>query len=168
MLCFYQLQQPHTLSSLKLKINFLCCWECNSSPGMVLKFVKMVKRIAVYFHQLIVSHIFFFPAEDDGLWENGLSYECRTLLFKAIHNLLERCLMNRSFVRIGKWFVKPYEKDEKPINKRYVETARWASSRPCLCFVTMLCSCTCTLEMCIFMAPCLLLVVFYTCYLSWC
>ncbi|KAK1140994.1 hypothetical protein AOXY_G37249 [Acipenser oxyrinchus oxyrinchus] len=25
--------------------------------------------------------------------------------------------MNRSFVRIGKWFVKPYEKDEKPINK---------------------------------------------------
>lgn len=63
----------------------------------------------------------FISAEDDGLWENGLSYECRTLLFKAIHNLLERCLMNRSFVRIGKWFVKPYEKDEKPINKRYVD-----------------------------------------------
>lgn len=56
--------------------------------------------------------------EEDGEWESGLSYECRTLLFKAIHNLLERCLMNRSFVRIGKWFVKPYEKDEKPINKR--------------------------------------------------
>lgn len=34
--------------------------------------------------------------------------------------------MNRSFVRIGKWFVKPYEKDEKPINKRYVGTARSA------------------------------------------
>uniref|UniRef100_A0A673H5R3 Mediator of RNA polymerase II transcription subunit 13 n=1 Tax=Sinocyclocheilus rhinocerous TaxID=307959 RepID=A0A673H5R3_9TELE len=30
---------------------------------------------------------------------------------------IDRCLMNRSFVRIGKWFVKPYEKDEKPINK---------------------------------------------------
>uniref|UniRef100_A0ACB8EC21 Uncharacterized protein n=1 Tax=Sphaerodactylus townsendi TaxID=933632 RepID=A0ACB8EC21_9SAUR len=56
--------------------------------------------------------------EEDGVWENGLSYECRTLLFKAIHNLVERCLMNRNFVRIGKWFVKPYEKDEKPINKR--------------------------------------------------
>ncbi|TNN77005.1 Mediator of RNA polymerase II transcription subunit 13 [Liparis tanakae] len=67
--------------------------------------------------------------EDDGLWENGLSYECRTLLFKAIHNLLERCLMNRSFVRIGKWFVKPYEKDEKPINKRppaiYIREVKW-------------------------------------------
>lgn len=74
-----------------------------------------------------IAHLSLFvslslSAEDDGLWENGLSYECRTLLFKAIHNLLERCLMNRSFVRIGKWFVKPYEKDEKPINKRYVDT----------------------------------------------
>ncbi|CAB1318551.1 unnamed protein product, partial [Coregonus sp. 'balchen'] len=27
---------------------------------------------------------------EEGLWECGLSYECRTLLFKAIHNLLER------------------------------------------------------------------------------
>lgn len=25
----------------------------------------------------------------------------------------KRCLMNRNFVRIGKWFVKPYEKDLK-------------------------------------------------------
>ncbi|KAL6472443.1 hypothetical protein MHYP_G00186310, partial [Metynnis hypsauchen] len=66
------------------------------------------------FSELIHSEL---TAEDDGVWESGLSYECRTLLFKAIHNLLERCLMNRSFVRIGKWFVKPYEKDEKPINK---------------------------------------------------
>ncbi|EPY78091.1 hypothetical protein CB1_001120002 [Camelus ferus] len=55
---------------------------------------------------------------EEGLWENGLSYECRTLLFKAIHNLLERCLMDKNFVRIGKWFVRPYEKDEKPVNKR--------------------------------------------------
>ncbi|KAJ8280824.1 hypothetical protein GJAV_G00059490 [Gymnothorax javanicus] len=55
--------------------------------------------------------------EDDGVWESGLTYECRTLLFKAIHNLLERCLMNRGFARIGKWFVRPYDKDEKPINK---------------------------------------------------
>ncbi|KAG5834702.1 hypothetical protein ANANG_G00264370 [Anguilla anguilla] len=54
--------------------------------------------------------------EDEGLWENGLSYECRTLLFKAIHNLLERCLMEKDFVRIGRWFVKPYEEEEKPLN----------------------------------------------------
>lgn len=66
----------------------------------------------------LLSTSFFSSEEEDGVWENGLSYECRTLLFKAVHNLLERCLMNRNFVRIGKWFVKPYEKDEKPINKR--------------------------------------------------
>ncbi|XP_009952813.1 PREDICTED: mediator of RNA polymerase II transcription subunit 13-like, partial [Leptosomus discolor] len=54
---------------------------------------------------------------EEGLWENGLSYECRTLLFKAIHNLLERCLMDKNFVRIGKWFIRPYDKDEKPVNK---------------------------------------------------
>lgn len=59
-----------------------------------------------------------FSGEEDGEWESGLSYECRTLLFKAIHNLLERCLMNRGFVRIGKWFVKPYQKEEKILNKR--------------------------------------------------
>ncbi|XP_062844613.1 mediator of RNA polymerase II transcription subunit 13-like [Trichomycterus rosablanca] len=50
---------------------------------------------------------------EEGLWECGLSYECRTLLFKAIHNLLERCLMDKDFVRIGKWFVKPYKLEEK-------------------------------------------------------
>ncbi|XP_034402878.1 mediator of RNA polymerase II transcription subunit 13-like isoform X2 [Cyclopterus lumpus] len=50
---------------------------------------------------------------EEGLWECGLSYECRTLLFKAIHNLLERCLMDKGFVRIGKWFFKPHELQER-------------------------------------------------------
>lgn len=27
---------------------------------------------------------------DSGSWESGLSYECRSLLFKALHNLIER------------------------------------------------------------------------------
>lgn len=96
--------------------------------GSYYECVKMAQKLLKLSTHLFVplSLFFFSPAEDDGLWENGLSYECRTLLFKAIHNLLERCLMNRSFVRIGKWFVKPYEKDEKPINKRYVGTARSA------------------------------------------
>uniref|UniRef100_A0A6A7FQQ3 Mediator of RNA polymerase II transcription subunit 13 n=4 Tax=Hirondellea gigas TaxID=1518452 RepID=A0A6A7FQQ3_9CRUS len=42
-------------------------------------------------------------------WETGLSYECRTILFKALHNLIERCLLREDFVRLGKWFVQPYE-----------------------------------------------------------
>jgi len=31
-----------------------------------------------------------FSDKGSGCWEEGLSYECRTLLFKAIHNLVER------------------------------------------------------------------------------
>ncbi|XP_053203411.1 mediator of RNA polymerase II transcription subunit 13-like isoform X2 [Panonychus citri] len=51
---------------------------------------------------------------EQGSWENGLSYECRTLLFKAFHNLIERCLLSRGFARIGKWFLQPFEADIPP------------------------------------------------------
>ena len=27
---------------------------------------------------------------ETGSWDGGLNYECRTLLFKALHNLIER------------------------------------------------------------------------------
>ncbi len=30
---------------------------------------------------------------EQGSWENGLSYECRSLLFKALHNLIERFVL---------------------------------------------------------------------------
>ncbi|EFN73674.1 Mediator of RNA polymerase II transcription subunit 13, partial [Camponotus floridanus] len=50
---------------------------------------------------------------EQGSWESGLSYECRSLLFKALHNLIERCLLSRDFVRLGKWFVQPYNGYEK-------------------------------------------------------
>uniref|UniRef100_A0AAR5PM40 Mediator of RNA polymerase II transcription subunit 13 n=1 Tax=Dendroctonus ponderosae TaxID=77166 RepID=A0AAR5PM40_DENPD len=46
---------------------------------------------------------------EQGSWESGLSYECRSLLFKALHNLIERSLLSRDFVRLGKWFVQPYD-----------------------------------------------------------
>ncbi|KOB78976.1 Uncharacterized protein OBRU01_01428 [Operophtera brumata] len=32
----------------------------------------------------------FTETGDQGSWESGLSYECRSLLFKALHNLIER------------------------------------------------------------------------------
>jgi mediator of RNA polymerase II transcription subunit 13 len=44
-----------------------------------------------------------------GSWEAGIPYEARTLLFKALNNLIERSLLSREFVRIGKWFVQPYD-----------------------------------------------------------
>jgi hypothetical protein len=39
-----------------------------------------------------LSHLVFFVFADNeqGSWESGLSYECRSLLFKALHNLIER------------------------------------------------------------------------------
>ncbi|RWS17807.1 Mediator of RNA polymerase II transcription subunit 13-like protein [Dinothrombium tinctorium] len=46
---------------------------------------------------------------EQGSWENGLSYECRSLLFKALHNLIERCLLSRGFARFGRWFVQPLD-----------------------------------------------------------
>lgn len=38
---------------------------------------------------LIVMFLFVSDGEQ-GSWESGLSYECRSLLFKALHNLIER------------------------------------------------------------------------------
>lgn len=49
--------------------------------------LRLVK--CLYF-PLLSMLMFVFVVVEEGLWENGLSYECRTLLFKAIHNLLER------------------------------------------------------------------------------
>ena len=45
--------------------------------------------------------------EDDTWEQKCLSYECRTLLFKALHNLIDKCLTNKGFTRIGRWFVQP-------------------------------------------------------------
>ncbi|EAA11333.5 AGAP006436-PA [Anopheles gambiae str. PEST] len=56
-------------------------------------------------------------AGDKGSWENGLSYECRSLLFKALHNVIERCLLSRGFVRIEQWFVHPTSNDERVFGK---------------------------------------------------
>ncbi|XP_052898918.1 mediator of RNA polymerase II transcription subunit 13 [Anopheles moucheti] len=56
-------------------------------------------------------------AGDKGSWENGLSYECRSLLFKALHNVIERCLLSRGFVRIGRWFVHPSSNSEGVFGK---------------------------------------------------
>ncbi|KAK6638177.1 hypothetical protein RUM44_008605 [Polyplax serrata] len=52
-----------------------------------------------------------------GSWETGLNYECRSLLFKALHNLIERCLLSRDCVRLGKFFVQPHDGHEKVLGK---------------------------------------------------
>ena len=38
----------------------------------------------------------------------SLPYECRSMLFKALHNLIEKSLLEKGYARLGKWFVMPY------------------------------------------------------------
>ena len=40
--------------------------------------------------------------------QNGLPYESRSMLFKALHNLIEKSLLEKGYARLGKWFVMPY------------------------------------------------------------
>ncbi|KAK2819186.1 hypothetical protein Q5P01_024747 [Channa striata] len=94
-----------------VQANLLCVWRRKIKPDAkelwIFWWGEEPNLSNVIHHELEVA--------EEGLWECGLSYECRTLLFKAIHNLLERCLMDKGFVRIGKWFFKPYELEEKSL-----------------------------------------------------
>uniref|UniRef100_A0A672ZGT8 Mediator of RNA polymerase II transcription subunit 13 n=1 Tax=Sphaeramia orbicularis TaxID=375764 RepID=A0A672ZGT8_9TELE len=94
-----------------IQANLLCVWRRKIKPDAkelwIFWWGDEPNLTDVIHHELEVA--------EEGLWECGLSYECRTLLFKAIHNLLERCLMDKGFVRIGKWFFKPHELEEKPL-----------------------------------------------------
>ncbi|XP_036335748.1 mediator of RNA polymerase II transcription subunit 13-like [Rhagoletis pomonella] len=49
----------------------------------------------------------------NGTWERGLTYECRSLLFKALHNLMERFVLTKDIVRFGKWFVQPCTSNDR-------------------------------------------------------
>ncbi|XP_040013255.1 mediator of RNA polymerase II transcription subunit 13-like isoform X2 [Xiphias gladius] len=94
-----------------VQANLLCVWRRKIKPDAkelwIFWWGEEPNLSDVIHHELEVA--------EEGLWECGLSYECRTLLFKAIHNLLERCLMDKGFVRIGKWFFKPHDLEEKSL-----------------------------------------------------
>uniref|UniRef100_A0A8C2CRU9 Mediator of RNA polymerase II transcription subunit 13 n=1 Tax=Cyprinus carpio TaxID=7962 RepID=A0A8C2CRU9_CYPCA len=91
-----------------VRANLLCVWRRKIKPD--------AKELWIFWWGEEPNLTDIIHLVEEGLWECGLSYECRTLLFKAIHNLLERCLMDKDFVRIGKWFVKPYKTEEKPLS----------------------------------------------------
>ncbi|XP_054613847.1 mediator of RNA polymerase II transcription subunit 13-like isoform X2 [Dunckerocampus dactyliophorus] len=94
-----------------VQANLLCVWRRKIKPDAkelwIFWWGDEPNLSDVIHHELEVA--------EEGLWECGLSYECRTLLFKAVHNLLERCLMDKGFVRVGKWFFKPHELQEKSL-----------------------------------------------------
>ncbi|XP_061703731.1 mediator of RNA polymerase II transcription subunit 13-like isoform X3 [Syngnathoides biaculeatus] len=94
-----------------VQANLLCVWRRKLKPDAkelwIFWWGDEPNLSDVIHHELEVA--------EEGLWECGLSYECRTLLFKAIHNLLERCLLDKGFVRVGKWFFKPHQMQEKSV-----------------------------------------------------
>lgn len=49
---------------------------------------------------------------EQGDYDHGLSYECRTLLFKAYHNLIEQSLVSIGFCKLGKYFIYPIENQQ--------------------------------------------------------
>ncbi|XP_061888240.1 mediator of RNA polymerase II transcription subunit 13-like isoform X1 [Entelurus aequoreus] len=94
-----------------VQANLLCVWRRKIKPDAkelwIFWWGDEPNLSDVIHHELEVA--------EEGLWECGLSYECRTLLFKAVHNLLERCLMDKGFMRVGKWFFKPHELQGKSL-----------------------------------------------------
>uniref|UniRef100_A0A5S6Q3U5 Mediator of RNA polymerase II transcription subunit 13 n=1 Tax=Trichuris muris TaxID=70415 RepID=A0A5S6Q3U5_TRIMR len=46
---------------------------------------------------------------EESSWEKGVEYETRTMLFKALHNQIDRILLNSGYLRFGKWYVHPLE-----------------------------------------------------------
>lgn len=53
-------------------------------------FNVLVKILQIFQLVMFPRFICFLPESEQGSWESGLSYECRSLLFKALHNLIER------------------------------------------------------------------------------
>ena len=69
-------QGPGTMNTLAGPKELWIFWYGDTSPDLT---------------NLVVPEILSMEGEQ-GSWENGLSYECRSLLFKALHNLIERYL----------------------------------------------------------------------------
>jgi len=73
---------------------------------------RLAKELWLFWYSSIEPGVHDFISKDlhqveEGSYENGLSYESRTLLFKAFHNLIERNLLTKGFARFGRWFTQP-------------------------------------------------------------
>lgn len=109
--------------SLALTHDILCAWRrsplttCQSNLDT--NCISIAKELWVFWFGEDPSLQGIVSAElkvlGHGCWEDGLPHEPRSLLFKALHNLLERCMLSRKFVRLGKWFTKPCE-DREDLN----------------------------------------------------
>ncbi|MFH4976590.1 hypothetical protein AB6A40_003299 [Gnathostoma spinigerum] len=121
------LEQDPVLSAYAkcLQAGILCAWRrqppqqsstLNALPLPDYR-IDVVKELWVFWYSQeepnclaeFTSHLM---SNDDaqGNWSvPGIQYETRTLFFKALHNLIERSLMKHGFIRIGKYFARPYD-----------------------------------------------------------
>ncbi|CAG0914144.1 unnamed protein product [Notodromas monacha] len=103
-----------------LETDILCVWRrapgCPRSPSPPLVEQKKELWLFWYGEQTDIVGIVGKDLidEEQGSWENGLTYECRSLMFKALHNRIERLLLSRGFVRLAKWLVQPMDEDQYP------------------------------------------------------
>ncbi|GAV01373.1 hypothetical protein RvY_12097 [Ramazzottius varieornatus] len=94
-----------------LNANLLAAW--NRVPSNNPANLPVCKKLWIFWYgeepdlsQLLSPDL---SEEENGGWDVGLAYECRLLLFRALHTLIERCLLTHKFVRLGKWFVQPHD-----------------------------------------------------------
>eukprot|EP00731_Ephydatia_muelleri_P022484 Em0015g67a len=45
--------------------------------------------------------------EGSGGWEDGMTVDSTTMLYRALNNLIERSLLSENFLPLGKWFARP-------------------------------------------------------------
>jgi len=85
----------------------LCAWRCvPTDDGQ-----KVEKELWLFAIQedlptdlpnlRVISHA-------NGTWgESCMSYDCRSMLFKALHNMIEKYFLSHGFARLNRWFVLP-------------------------------------------------------------
>ncbi|XP_062591831.1 mediator of RNA polymerase II transcription subunit 13-like [Saccostrea cucullata] len=117
-----QLEDPVLVSYAKcIKADILSVWRrvprSSDQPRYTTDQLAYNKELWIFWYGDEPENLNRLLSEDlkedaSGGWDKGecgISYECRTLIFKALHNLIEKCLLHRGFVRIGKWFVQPHD-----------------------------------------------------------
>uniref|UniRef100_A0A915CHH7 Mediator of RNA polymerase II transcription subunit 13 n=1 Tax=Parascaris univalens TaxID=6257 RepID=A0A915CHH7_PARUN len=108
-----------------LQAGILCAWRRQPpQPSSALTAlplpdyrIDVVKELWVFWYsqeepECLAQYTSHLSCGEDGQgnWSvPGIQYETRTLFFKALHNLIERNLLKNGYIRIGKYFARPYE-----------------------------------------------------------
>lgn len=115
----YSIYEDPVLTSYSncLRKDLMCAWvrkkRIDTEPQKPHIFSNFSKELWVFWYgnddpisrQCLISN----ELQDttSGNWKLGLSYEIRCILFKALHNVIERYLLNKGHTRLGKWFLQP-------------------------------------------------------------